>query len=88
MTVSQFNDRELKFTGDIAKPTAEHAKTLPASAAPPDLPLPTFLSHFPLTFDDLSKMTFYCWMNPNLAYARCSAEEEVTAQNEIVIETS
>ena len=75
-----FPNEEAAFPPVAPHPDAE------VNAALSAYPLPRFVSLYPLTFGDVSAGKFYCHMNPNLAYAHCTAEEEVVAENEVTIQ--
>lgn len=48
--------------------------------------LPSFLSPHPLLLSDLSSGSFFCWMSPDLPFARCTAEEEPTGADEVTVD--
>lgn len=39
----------------------------------------------PMTLEDLTKGSFYCWMNPDEQYARCTVPEEQMDETEVVL---
>jgi hypothetical protein len=67
---------------DAAAGDAAATEVSPFAAA---YPLPTLTSLAPLRFSDVSAGQFFCWMNPQLAFTFCSAEEEVVEAGEVTI---